>query len=106
MLKIEINMTFKEHYCFWIIDGANEYYTSFGISSLFDMSVYEFNKIMIEKVIQHNNYLIADKKDEFLDNDLIFNLKNNKGEEVPFKKYMDRFKETFAPQLMMVSLGK
>lgn len=105
MLKIKLNMTLQEYYCFWITDGMSEHYTSFGISNLFNMNIDEFNKIVINEVIKHSNYLIVDKKDEFFDKDLIFNLEDDEGEEVLLERYMERFKETFAPQLMLIKIG-
>lgn len=73
----------------------NPAYTSRSISNLFDLDLDTYNKILIDKVIQHNFYDL----DKF-DKDLTFS-----HNDIPKEIYIERFKDTFNKELIMLALG-
>lgn len=70
-------------------------YTSKGISKLLNLDIDLYNKLLVEKVIKHNHYI----KSKY-HNDFEFSLNN-----IPEEIYIERFKETFINQLILVYLG-
>lgn len=93
-MQLLLTKTIRKGYYFRF-DNEPTACTSKGISKLFDLDVNTYNKLLIDKVIQHNKYSInPDTKD------LLFVL-NNTSEEV----YLNRFKEIFTNQLTLIYLG-
>lgn len=85
------------------IDTKNvTYFTSESISKLFNLDVDLYNKLLIEKVIMHKDYSINDPRlFPSCSKHLSFKLNNTSVET-----YLNRFKETFASQLTLFSLGE
>lgn len=77
------------------------YDTSKSISKLFDMELDEYNDLVIDKVIGSANYTIGylnTNKESDIYHDLMFEDKKSK------KFYVDKFKEVFAPQLILLTI--
>lgn len=77
------------------------YDTSKNIAKSFDISLDEYNHIVIDKVIGHTNYtirhnVVSEHSDIYCD--LMFEAKKSK------EFYIDKFKEVFAPQLTLLTI--
>lgn len=82
------------------IDDDDYYATSTDIAEFFNLSIDTYNKILINKIIQHDNYEINKSDTSVFYKDIMFELKN-----IDYKIYIERFKEAFAPQLTLFTLG-
>lgn len=101
-MKIYLAKFSKDEAYFEIFNDNKLLNTSSEIAKFFNMNVDLYNKLLIDKVIQHDNYEIEHCSEHNPDNiqDLSFNL-NYK----PRETYLNRFKETFIDQLTLISLG-
>lgn len=84
-----------EDYFFAVKTSNDSYFSSEMISELLNLDIDEYNEILTEKVIQHENVDVNPKT-----KDLVF-LRNRTTKET----YIKRFKEVFAPQLMLIKMG-
>lgn len=97
-MEISLMKTFKRSMRFCLKTYPIESCTSKNISSLFGMDVMDYNRKLLAEVIQHKECFIgAAIHDNHFSCDLTFRLSRVR-EEV----YINRFKEVFAPQLMLV----
>lgn len=91
-----------EHY-FVIMMDVNEgkivRNTSRAISETLGLGIEKYNKILIEKVIRHDNYRI-EEDDDFGECDLFFY-----SEGVSKEIYIERFKEVFLKELTTFALN-
>lgn len=96
----ELNIWQIEKGCYFSLnkEGAT-YETSACISELFNINIDDYNKILIEKVIQHNLYFTNIATSQKGD-DIVFKL-NDISKEV----YIERFKNTFNKELTLLILG-
>lgn len=87
--------------CFLLCADDRSYYTSYEISKQLGLNVNLYNKILVEQVIKHKIY---SKNEEAqlvsLMHDLSFSLNKVKPEV-----YIERFKDVFAKELTLLSLG-
>lgn len=93
----------SEKFCFVVDFGMEDCDTSKAIADLFKMSVDNYNEILINKVIKHDKYRVETFTDMYKVSyvrDVTFVL-NGTLESV----YVNRFKEAFAPQLTLLTLG-
>ena len=90
------------HNYFSIFMNNRNIYTSKSISKLFNLDIDTFNKLLVDKVIQHDNYIIESHPvvEPERVKDLLFRLN-----DVPKEIYIERFKETFTNQLTLIILG-
>lgn len=81
---------------FFILKTNNKtYFSSEMISKAFGLDIDEYNKILLEKVIQHDEYDIKNGTE-----DLVFS-----PNRISKETYIDRFKEAFADQLILLTLS-
>lgn len=93
-LKIEVWNSFAE--AFFVLEwNSNMYHTSESISKLLNLEMSEYNNLLIEKVIIHDNYFRGTISD-----DISFDAKN-----ISEKVYQKRFEKTFEPYIMLLKLG-
>lgn len=87
--------------CFSLYMKDKNYYTSYEISKQLGLNVNTYNKILVEQVIKHGIYSL-NKEAQIISliNDLSFSLNKVKPDI-----YIERFKNTFARELMLFSLG-
>lgn len=96
-MKIElVNYTNVENWFKIVIDGK-EISSCRCIAKLFNLDIDTYNKLLIEKVIQHDSYYETDFGEE---DDFEFGLNN-----IPKEVYVERFKETFLEELTTLALG-
>lgn len=98
MLDIYISMVVDRWLYFNIEHDGDYYSTSEEIANFFNLDVDLYNQLLVDKVIQHNNYSISEES-EYNTFDALF------GREcIDDETYVDRFKEAFAPQLTLLAL--
>lgn len=96
-MEIKMLRTFKNSMRFCLKTSPVSLCTSKEISLFFGMDVFEYNKKLLDEVIKHKKIFVnATIYENTFSNDLTFKL-NKVCEEV----YIKRFKEVFAPQLML-----
>lgn len=87
-----------DDYIYFSIDTEEEcYYTSRQIAKLFNLTIEQYNKILIKKVIQHDRYLLNNHSYNILRNDITFKLSGTTK-----RIYIERFKEAFNSYIMLV----
>lgn len=85
---------------FKITANMRTYYTSSQIASLFNMDIETYNKILIERVIQHDLFKIHNNSKAHFKKNVSFS-QNNISDEA----YIKRFREAFAEQLILLTLS-
>lgn len=103
MINIKIEKQYSNRAYFFIsIEGKYTIAaTSFKIAKIFNLEIDTYNKILIEKVIKHDRYLIApDNNESVFSKDLTFELLYDS-----LKTYIERFKEIFAKELVLLALS-
>lgn len=100
MLKVDlIENRLDKHYSFFVDTGERILYDSYKLAKAFNLSRLGFANILIDEVIKHSKFIFYNDIDgEIVD--VTFKL-NNLSKEV----YIERFKETFTEQLMLLVLG-
>lgn len=98
MLKVELWEIEKGLY-FSLSEKGDSFDTSFYIARLFDMDVKQYNKMLIEKVIQHDIHCI-NAAVSWEGDDLVF-----KRNFVTDTEYIERFKNVFNKELTTLALG-
>lgn len=90
---------------YFSLKDTNELIMSYNscrqISNFFNVPTKDYNDTLIDKVIQHNNYEVygcVAYGEKCVD--ITFQLNS-----IPKETYIERFKEAFAPQLTLFSLG-
>lgn len=91
IIKLITSYTNKNY--FSIIIGNTRICSSKNIANLLNLDINIYNRLLIEKVIQHNKYSMTR-------NELAFSC-NNVSKEV----YIKRFKDVFSNQLILLTLG-
>lgn len=102
MLKVEIAQSSLGQAYFYLVVDSNRMVirsTSAKIASILKLDLDIYNKILIKKVIKHKHYEIYDGQ-MFLSKDITFNLGS-----VSEKTYVERFKEAFAKELVLLVLA-
>lgn len=79
---------------FVLISNDKCFSHSVDIASLLNLNVHVYNKLLIEKVIKHDNYHLR------YDSGIFFKLNN-----IPKETYIERFKDTFNKELTLLALG-
>lgn len=100
MLEINLGAYYGNKLIFEINFNNKLYINSLKISALFSLDVDTYNKLLIEKVIQHEH-----KETLFKNGTIIFKYVAFELRDTPTETYLNRFKETFAPQLALLTLG-
>lgn len=85
---------------FKIVTDDRIYYTSAQISSLFNMNIENYNRILVEKVIQHGLFKVHNNSKGHFKRNISFS-QNRTSDET----YIKRFKNAFAEQLILLTLG-
>lgn len=86
--------------CFKLDTETVSYFTSESISKLLNLDTDLYNKLLIEKVIKHDDYKINDRRlFPSCTKHLSFQLN-----DIPKEIYIERFKEAFADQLILLTL--
>lgn len=99
-MKIELVGSCEALY-FSLTKNIMTYYDdSEHISEMFGLNIDEYNKILIEKVIQHDHYRIEENFNNILYKDVTFK-KNGICDTI----YLERFKEVFSKELVLLQLG-
>lgn len=97
MPEIYIAETIGNWLYFNIEHNGNYYSNSEEISEFLNLPLDTYNQLLIDKVIKHSNYTITDESD-YNSCDMLFTRKS-----ISDEIYIDRFKETFVPQLVLFS---
>lgn len=91
----------KNIVCFSLCLGEKNCYTSYEISKHLGLNVNTYNRILIDQIIKHKIYSVnKEAQIVSLMNDLSFSLN-----KVNPDTYIERFKNVFARELMLLSLG-
>lgn len=87
----------------FVLDTPRKIYgSSYLLSKILNVDQTEFNRILVEKVIQHDHYIITDNSthNQYSSNDFYFKLNYTSRET-----YIERFKNTFNKELTLLALG-
>lgn len=88
-------------YVYFSLDTDEESYcTSRLIANLFNLTTERYNEILIEKVIQHNRYLLNKHSYGIVKNDITF-----RPSGTAKSIYIERFKEVFNPYIVLVMIS-
>lgn len=101
MLEINLGVYYGDRPTFEIIFNNKLYINSLKISNLLNLDTNLYNKLLIEKVIQHDNY----KESTFKSGTIIFKDVSFKLQDTSTKTYLNRFKEAFSKELTLLTLG-
>lgn len=84
--------------CFEVVNNGKLLSNSEKISNMLDLDVDTYTNLLIEKVIQHNNYKTYTYNCS--EKDTLFKLN-----DILKETYVERFKDAFADQLTLLALG-
>lgn len=94
-MKINLSLFYNDEAFFEITTEESVFYSSSAITNLLNLDLIKYNKLLIEKVIRHEDFIV----DQYT-KDVSFMLNN-----ISKKTYIERFKNTFVKELTLISLG-
>lgn len=90
-----------ESYFSVIVDEVTSFGVSEFISKAFGLNIDEYNKLLINEVIKHNDYEIEQNTYDVFYKNVTF-----KKNSIPDVVYLKRFRDIFVKELTLLSLGK
>lgn len=94
-LQIKLSSFYDNEAYFEITTEEGVFYTSKMISNLLNLNLTTYNRLLIEKVIKHEDFAI----DQYT-KDVSFMINN-----IPKETYIERFKDIFIKEITLLTLG-
>lgn len=99
-MEIKLTRTMGKMACFSLHFGNDAFHTSGAISRKFGLHIEAYNKRLIEKVIQRDEYkIVNDDPVQAFYLDIVFPLSNKR-----IGTYVNKFKEEFANELILLKM--
>lgn len=99
-MKLDLIDMEGESYFSLTINEVTSYGASELISQALGLNIDKYNEILIEKVIQHEDYRVEENIYDILYKDVTF-----KKNLIPNSVYLKRFKEAFHKELILFQFG-